>query len=195
MQNTVRESDIHADPEYKEKKEFFDQLLVKVQINCNALQQNAMKEAKAIKDNLSVLISQLPARVQQMKISDFCKEFSFELVDGNLVMMDDSDAPGSSLQNQIYKTVQMTRTMNAAQVPQAPSGEVISQFQLLRGGAGDLYLRLTRNGASYDLTKQKMSTMSESEKSLIRSEITVFTKLLKDATPKCFCLFKQYTSR
>lgn len=27
--------------------------------------------------------------------------------------------PGSSLQNQIYKTVQMTRTMNAAQVPQA----------------------------------------------------------------------------
>ena len=184
MQNTVRESDIHADPEYKEKKEFFDQLLVKVQINCNALQQNAMKEAKAIKDNLSVLISQLPARVQQMKISDFCKEFSFELVDGNLVMMDDSDAPGSSLQNQIYKTVQMTRTMNAAQVPQAPSGEVISQFQLLRGGAGDLYLRLTRNGASYDLTKQKMSTMSESEKSLIRSEITVFTKLLKDATPK-----------
>lgn len=29
MQNTVRESDIHADPEYKEKKEFFDQLLVK----------------------------------------------------------------------------------------------------------------------------------------------------------------------
>ena len=184
MQNTVRESDIHADPEYKEKKEFFDKLLVKVQINCNALQQNAMKEAKAIKDNLSVLISQLPARVQQMKISDFCKEFSFELVDGNLVMMDDSDAPGSSLQNQIYKTVQMTRTMNAAQVPQAPSGEVISQFQLLRGGAGDLYLRLTRNGASYDLTKQKMSTMSESEKSLIRSEITVFTKLLKDATPK-----------
>ena len=37
--------------------------------------------------------------------------------------------------------------------------------------------------------------MSESEKSLIRSEITVFTKLLKDATPKCFCLFEQYTSR
>lgn len=27
-----------------------------------------MKEAKAIKDNLSVLISQLPARVQQMKV-------------------------------------------------------------------------------------------------------------------------------
>ena len=29
IQNTVRESDIHADPEYREKKEFFDQLLVK----------------------------------------------------------------------------------------------------------------------------------------------------------------------
>lgn len=28
-QNTVRESDIHADPEYRQKKEFFDQLLVK----------------------------------------------------------------------------------------------------------------------------------------------------------------------
>ena len=29
VQNTIRESDIHADPEYREKKEFFDQLLVK----------------------------------------------------------------------------------------------------------------------------------------------------------------------
>lgn len=44
------------------------EIIFVVQINCNALQQNAMKEAKAIKDNLSVLISQLPARVQQMKV-------------------------------------------------------------------------------------------------------------------------------
>lgn len=58
------------------------EIIFVVQINCNALQQNAMKEAKAIKDNLSVLISQLPARVQQMKVvfSFFESEQDFRLL-------------------------------------------------------------------------------------------------------------------
>lgn len=78
--NVIRESDCHADPKYKEKKEFFDQLYLKgikiylhhynlvVQMNCNVLKENAIKEAKSIRDNLSLLISQLPTRVQNMKV-------------------------------------------------------------------------------------------------------------------------------
>ena len=115
------------------------EIIFVVQINCNALQQNAMKEAKAIKDNLSVLISQLPARVQQMKVVLWIRTilptsskspvsslwmgiWSWWMTRMRwLVLFVFSYRPGSSLQNQIYKTVQMTRTMNAAQVPQAVS--------------------------------------------------------------------------
>ena len=82
--NVVRESDVRADPAYKEKKEFFDQLKLRgrtlfcyeayssVQMNCTVLQENAVREAKSIKDNLAVLISQLPARIQKMKVSSPC---------------------------------------------------------------------------------------------------------------------------
>ena len=81
--NVIRESDVHADPEYKQKKEFFDQLKLKgmwiycrwcnsiVQMNCNVLKENAVKEAKSIRDNLTLLISQLPARVQTMTVCPF----------------------------------------------------------------------------------------------------------------------------
>ena len=39
-----------------------------VQLNCSELQENAMKEAKIIRDNLIILISQLSSRVQTMKV-------------------------------------------------------------------------------------------------------------------------------
>lgn len=79
--NVIRESDVRADPEYKQKKDFFDQLSIQgrissilvifflVQMNCEELQQNAIREAKTIKDNLFVLISQLSSRVQRMTVS------------------------------------------------------------------------------------------------------------------------------
>ena len=82
--NVIRESDVRADPEYRQKKDFFDQLLIQgrisssltiifvVQMNCEELQQNASREAKTIKDSLFVLISQLSSRVQRMKVSVRC---------------------------------------------------------------------------------------------------------------------------
>ena len=106
-------------------------------MNCNVLKENAVKEAKSIRDNLSLLISQLPARVQTMtvspfflfyyKVAEFCKTFGFELVDGNLVMMEDANAYSQShhltkrynqtSQPGILKTIQTRRDINQAVTP------------------------------------------------------------------------------
>ena len=63
------------------------------------LRENAMREANTIRDNFAILISQLPSEVQKMKVwfvlssslqvSDFCKTFGFELIDGDLFLMEE----------------------------------------------------------------------------------------------------------
>lgn len=177
------------------------EIIFVVQINCNALQQNAMKEAKAIKDNLSVLISQLPARVQQMKVvfSFFESEQDFRLLqrvqfrtcgwesghDGwlgcvgwyYLCLIIDPDRLYRTrsiklsrwlepwmlhkcLRPYLYVFVLMYSPLEKSFLSSTDLWHWSHRFQLFRGGAGDLYLRLTRNGASYDLTKQKMVVLS-----------------------------------
>lgn len=78
--NVIRESDVLKDPDYRTKKEFYDQLKLKgnhclfhdcnhvVQIHCNTLKENAIKEAQNIRSNLELMISQLSTQVQQMKV-------------------------------------------------------------------------------------------------------------------------------
>ena len=78
--NVVRESDIAMDPDYLKKKEFFDNLQLRrcltycrhsncvVELKCNALRENTEKETKVIQNSLTLLISQLPSRVQKMKV-------------------------------------------------------------------------------------------------------------------------------
>lgn len=57
--------------------------------------ENAQKEAHDIKSNLNVLISKISRTVQNMKVcycycfylqlKDFCSEYGFELLDGELI--------------------------------------------------------------------------------------------------------------
>lgn len=78
--NVIRESDILNDSTYKEKKAFFEELKLKsrfycfqchsvAQLHCNSLKENAAREATNIRNNLNILISQLPSRVQKMTVS------------------------------------------------------------------------------------------------------------------------------
>lgn len=78
--NVIRESDILNDATYREKKAFFEELKLKsgffsllshfvAQLHCNSLKENAAREASNIRNNLNILISQLPSRVQKMTVS------------------------------------------------------------------------------------------------------------------------------
>ena len=185
--NVIRESDIRADPEYKQKKEFYDKLKIQVQKQCNKLQENAIKEAQAIRDHISVHISQLVLRVQHMKVSDFCKEFGFELSDGNLMMMESAVDTIQSGESRIFRTVQRQHVAELANITNSAtsSGEVLSQVQIIRNrGSVDSFVRLTKNANTYDLTPQKFAKLSSAERVLVRNEVTTLIQLLRDAVPQ-----------
>ena len=180
----IRESDIRADPEYKQKKEFYDKLKIEVQQQCNKLQENAVKEAQAIRDHISVHISQLVARVQQMKVSDFCKEFGFELSDGNLIMMESAVDTLQNPESRVFRTVQKQRVATL-QTSAPTSDDVVSQVQIVRNrGNVESFVRLIKNSNSYDLTPKNMATLSSSEKVMVRNEVISLIKLLQDAVPQ-----------
>ena len=120
-----------------------------------------------------------------MKVSDFCKEFGFEIIDGNLALIDDDDVPEQNQHTQVFKTVQRRHVMeHPPDTVNIPPAECLSQVQILRNhGSVDTFVRLTKNSNSYDLTKVKSEQLSAAEKVLIRGEITSIMKMLKDAMP------------
>ncbi|KAK8832919.1 hypothetical protein WA577_001737 [Blastocystis sp. JDR] len=179
--NALQGSEGKTDPEYLKKKEFFDNLRVRVELKCNALRENTQKEAQGIRSSLSLLISQLPSRVQKMTVKEFCKEFGFELVDGTLALTEENAQSGANAQSRVFHTVTKQRRQEfTAPYNSQESEQIMSQMQIIhKNGLNDAFLRLTKNNTSYDLSKQKMASFTAAEREMIEAEVIAFTQLLK----------------
>ncbi|KAK8818888.1 hypothetical protein WA577_002999, partial [Blastocystis sp. JDR] len=180
--NVVRESDVRADPDYKRKQEFFEALRLKVIMNCNHLKENALREANAVREQTSMSILTLSERIQNMTVADFCREFHFQLVDGNLVY--DNNGQGGLAGNSPATVVRSHHPEFPTPNSIPRNDEVVTELQVVRhGGMNETSLRLIRNNRTFDLTPQRFAEMGRSEREMVEAEVVALMQMLRGYGP------------